>query len=97
VCRPVSRYDQQSAYPRLVRRLQELSRKKLSASEIANCLNAEGFRPPKRTDHFTRDMVQRLSIQLGLTRRKRHGSQEGLGKDEYRPAGLAKKDRKSVV
>ncbi len=91
VCRPVSRYDQQSDYPRLVRRLQELSGKKLSASEIAHCLNAEGFRPPKRTDHFTRDMVQRLTLQLGLTRRKRHGSQEGLGKDGYRPAGLAKK------
>ena len=91
VCRPVSRYDQQSDYLRLVRRLQELCGKKLSASEMAERLNAEGFRPPKRTDHFTRDMVQRLTIQLGLTRRKRHGSAEGLGKDEYRPAGLAKK------
>ncbi len=91
VSRPVSRYDQHSDYPRLVRRLQELSRDKLSASEIAERLNDEGFRPPKRTDRFTRDMVQRLTIQLGLLRRKRHGSKEGLGKDEYRPAGLAKK------
>jgi hypothetical protein len=89
--RPVSRYDQQSDYPRLVCRLQELSNSKLSASEIAEHLNAEGFRPPKRTDRFSRDMVQRLMLQLGLTRRKRHGSTEGLGPDEYRPAGLAKK------
>jgi hypothetical protein len=54
-------------------------------------LNAEGFRPPKRADRFSRDMVLRLTIQLGLTRRKRHGGNEGLGKDEYRPAALAKK------
>lgn len=91
VSRPVSRYDQQSGYPRLVRRLQELCRERRSASEMAERLNAEGFRPPKRTDHFTRSMVQRLTLQLGLLRRKRHGSKAGLGKDEYRPAGLAKK------
>jgi hypothetical protein len=87
----VSRYDQQTNYPRLVRHLKELCRKKLSSAEIAERLNAENFRPPKRTDHFTRDMVQRLRIQLGLMRRQRHGSKEGLGKEEYRPAGLAKK------
>lgn len=90
VSRPVSRYDQLSDYPRLVQRLKELCDKKNSSWEIAEKLNAEGFRPPKRTDHFTRDMVQRLRTELGLPQRKRHGSQEGLGKDEYRPAGLAK-------
>ncbi len=87
--RPVSRYDQQSDFPRLIRRLRELCSEKLSASEMAEHLNAEGFRPPKRTDHFTRSMVQRLTLQLGLLRRKRHGSTEDLAKDEYRPAGLA--------
>jgi DNA invertase Pin-like site-specific DNA recombinase len=89
--RPVSRYDQQADYPQLVNRLRELCSDRLSSSEIAEKLNSEGFRPPKRTDHFSRDMVQRLTSQLGLTRRKRLGSKEGLGKDEYRPAGLAKK------
>jgi hypothetical protein len=89
--RPVSRYDQQADYPRLVHRLRELSGKKLSSSEIADLLNAEGFRPPKRTDQFTGSMVLRLTIQLGLTRRKRHGSAAGLGADEYRPTGLARK------
>jgi DNA invertase Pin-like site-specific DNA recombinase len=91
ITRPVSRYDQQADYPRLVRRLKELCRKRLSSSEIAGRLNAEGFRPPKRTDHFNRDMVQRLRTELGLPQRQRHGSMEDLGKDEYRPAGLAKK------
>src|SRR5207253_9912158 len=76
---------------RLVSRLQELCSERLSASDMADRLNAEGFRPPKRTDHFTRSMVQRLTLQLGLLRRRPHGSKDGLGKDEYRPAGLAKK------
>jgi DNA invertase Pin-like site-specific DNA recombinase len=89
--RPVARYDQQSDYPQLVRRLKELSAEKLSAAEMAERLNAEGFRPPKRTDHFSRDMVLRLTRQLGLRRRQPHGGKEGLGKDEYRPAGLARK------
>src|SRR5207249_4046055 len=91
ISRPVSRYDQQTEYPRLVNRLKELCSEKLSSSEIAEKLNAEGFRPPKRTDHFTGTMVLRLTTQLGLTERKRPGSTEGLGKDEYRPGGLAKK------
>jgi DNA invertase Pin-like site-specific DNA recombinase len=89
--RPVSRYDQQADYPRLVQRLKALCKKRLSSSEIAKRLNAEGFQPPKRTDHFSRDMVQRLRTELGLPQRKRHGSKEGLGQDEYWPAGLAKK------
>ena len=91
--RPVNRYDQQADYPRLVQRLKDLSNKKLSSSSIAERLNEEGFRPPKRTEHFNRDMVQRLRAELGLPQRQRHGSKEGLGQDEYRPAGLAKKLR----
>ena len=89
--RPVSRYDLQADYPRLVRRLQELCRGKLGSSQIAERLNAEGFQPPKRTQRFTGTMVLRLTTQLGLQRRKRHGSTVGLGPDEYRPAGLARK------
>jgi DNA invertase Pin-like site-specific DNA recombinase len=89
--RPVSRYQQQADYPRLVRRLKDLCRRRLSSPEIAERLNAEGFRPPKRTDHFTGAMVLRLTIALRLPRRKRHGSVTDLGKDEYRPAGLARK------
>ncbi len=89
--RPVQRYDRQAAYPRLVQRLKELCAERLSSAEIAERLNAEGFRPPKRTDHFTAAMVLRLTIQLGLARRQRYGSPVGLGADEYRPAGLARK------
>ena len=36
-------------------------------------------------------MVQRLLWHLGLARREPHGSRAGLGRDEYRPAGLARR------
>jgi hypothetical protein len=36
-------------------------------------------------------MVQRLTAHLGLARRHRHGSTAGLGPDEYRPMGLARR------
>jgi hypothetical protein len=89
--RPVGRYDQQADYPRLVERLQELCAQRSSAAVIAARLNAEGFRPPKRTNRFTRSMVLRLTSQLGLRRRARHGSRSGLGRHEYGPTGLAQK------
>ena len=89
--RPVKRYDLQSDYPLLVERLQRLCAERLSSAAIAERLNAEGFRPPKRTDHFTGSIVQRLTSRLGLTRRQRHGSAVGLSRDEYRPAGLARR------
>jgi DNA invertase Pin-like site-specific DNA recombinase len=87
--RPVARYEQRSDYPRLVSRLRALCDERLSPAEIAGRLNAEGFRPPKRTDRFTGLMVWRLASHLGLKWRERHGSPEGLGPDEYRPKGLA--------
>src|SRR5262249_55263424 len=57
----------------------------------AGRLNAEGFRPPKRTNRFTGEMVRRLTAHLGLARRQRHGSMAGLGPDEYRPMALARR------
>jgi excisionase family DNA binding protein len=89
--RPVKRYDLQSDYPRLVERLRTWCAERLSAAEIAVRLNAEGFRPPKRADRFTRSMVQRLLWHLRLDRREPHGSLSGLGRDEYRPGSLARR------
>ena len=63
--RPVKRYDLQADYPRLVERLRALCAERLSAAEIAERLNAEGFRPPKRADRFTGAMVQRLTVAPG--------------------------------
>jgi hypothetical protein len=91
LARPVSRYTQQSDYPRLVERLKELCKSRLSSSQIAERLNLEGFRPPKRTDHFSGEMVRRLTAEMGIQRRQRHGSLAALATDEYRPASLARK------
>lgn len=91
ITRPVTRYCQQSDYPRLVARLRELCTGREHSSAIAERLNAEGFRPPKRTERFTGEMVRRLTAHLGLARRQRHGSSAGLAPDEYRPMGLARR------
>jgi DNA invertase Pin-like site-specific DNA recombinase len=91
ITRPVTRYCQQSDYPRLVARLRELCAGRDNSKAIAERLNAEGFSPPKRTRRFTGEMVRRLTAQLGLARRQRHGSTTGLGPDEYRPMGLARR------
>jgi hypothetical protein len=87
----VSRYDRQADYPRLVRRLRELCAARLSSSEVAGRLNAEGFRPPKRAKRFSGEMVLRLALRLGIQRRPRPGSGAGLGEDEYRTTSLARR------
>jgi DNA invertase Pin-like site-specific DNA recombinase len=90
VSRPVNRYDLRSDYARFVERLRSLSSARLRAAEIAERLNAEGFRPPRRANQFTTASVLQLMSRLGLPRRERYGSQAGLGPDEFRPMGLAR-------
>lgn len=91
VSRPVTHYWQQSDYPRLVARLRALGTGRDKAAAIAEQLNAEGFCPPKQTKRFTGERVRRLTAQLGLARCQRHGNTTGLGPDEYRPMGLARR------
>jgi hypothetical protein len=90
ISRPVNRYDFLSDYPRLVERLREMSGERLSAAEIAERLNSEGFHPPRRAERFSSSIVIQLAVRLGLPRRPRYGSREGLEPDEYRPTGLAR-------
>jgi DNA invertase Pin-like site-specific DNA recombinase len=89
--RSVKRYHLRSDYPRLVERLRALAGARLCGAEIAERLNAEGFRPPRRAKRFTQTMVVRLAARLGLPRREPYGSLTGLGPDEYRPAGLSRR------
>ena len=91
ITRPVAQYCQQSDYAQLVARLGELCHDRRTSAEIAERLNAEGCRPPKRPDRFTGGIVGRLTAHLGLARRPRHGSTTGLGPDEFRPMGLARR------
>ena len=55
--RTVQRYEQLSDYPRLCARVEELRAEGKSMAEVARCLNAEGFHPPKRAERFTGGMV----------------------------------------
>ncbi len=89
--RPVKRYDIQADYPRLVERLRAWGAEGLSAATMAERLNTEGFRPPKRAERSSAAMVRRLLWHLGLARREPHGSLAGLGRDEYRPGSLARR------
>jgi hypothetical protein len=91
LARPLGRYSQEGSHAPLFSRLKELCSKGLSCAEMARTLNAEGFRPARRAQGFKGAMVLRLRQQWGLSGGSRHGSKEGLGKQEYRPGGLAKK------
>jgi DNA invertase Pin-like site-specific DNA recombinase len=55
--RTVQRYEQLADYPRLCARVEELRQQGKSMEEVAACLNAEGFHPPKRVERFTGGMV----------------------------------------
>src|SRR5438552_5152950 len=58
--RPVRRYEQLADYTRLLSRIEELRRAGRTLAAVAVRLNAEGFRPPKRSATFNGGMVARL-------------------------------------
>jgi DNA invertase Pin-like site-specific DNA recombinase len=88
--RPVKCYAQQASFPKLAAQLRAWQKQRLNATQMAERLNAAGFRPPKRATRFTGAMVRRLLERLGLPGRERLGSQVGLGPDEWRPGALAR-------
>jgi hypothetical protein len=66
--RPVGRLDQLSYFPALLARVTELAEAGRSSRQITDTLNAEGFRPPKRTSRFTGEQVRALTTQRGILR-----------------------------
>jgi len=68
-----------------------MSKERLHATEIARRLNAEGFRPPRKAKRYNIGIVLRLMVQLGIPRRCRYGTEDGLGPNEYRTASLARR------
>ncbi len=64
--RPVARLDQLSYYPALLARVTELAAAGRNNRQIAGVLNAEGFRPPKRTSRFTGEQVRTLITPRGI-------------------------------
>lgn len=63
--RPVQRLNQLSYYPQLVDRIRELADQGIGASEIADRLEGEGFRPAKGGKRITSNTIRNLMRQLG--------------------------------
>ena len=68
ITRPVACLTQLSYYPQLAARARELAGSGCTIAQIAERLNAEGFRPPKRSPAFTPNAVSDLLRALGIQR-----------------------------
>jgi DNA invertase Pin-like site-specific DNA recombinase len=68
ITRPVACLTQLSYYPQLAVRARELADGGCTIAQIAERLNAEGFRPPKRIPAFTPNAVSDLLRALGIQR-----------------------------
>jgi DNA invertase Pin-like site-specific DNA recombinase len=66
--RPVARYEQLDNYESLITRVLALKDQKQTCAQIAERLNREGYRPPKRRTTFNAAMVRQL-----LSRKVRTG------------------------
>jgi hypothetical protein len=66
VIRPVGRYELLRDYDRLIARIVELRDSGFTAAQIAEHLNAEGFRSPKCDQRFDARVVQQLFCRAGL-------------------------------
>jgi hypothetical protein len=88
--RSVARLVQLSYYHQLCARVRTLAGEGLRPAEIAACLNAEGFRPPKRYERFGPQGIQDLLHRLGVSeKRSRSQAREGLGEHEWWVPNLA--------
>ena len=63
--RPVARVDQLSRYADLQARVKAWQDEGCSPTQIAQKLNAEGWRPPKRRDTYNAPMVRSLLTRMG--------------------------------
>jgi DNA invertase Pin-like site-specific DNA recombinase len=91
--RPVAKLEQLSYYPELCERIRELAAEGLNAKAVADRLNQEGYRPPKRRQKFGAQGIGNLMRRLGLGAESRssHTSGQGelLDEDEWLLSGLA--------
>jgi hypothetical protein len=82
--RPVGKLTQLSYYPQLCQRVRDLAAQGWDVQSIAQQLNEEGYRPPKRHETFGRSGVQELLRRLGLTQqRSRSQDRTGLAEHEW--------------
>jgi hypothetical protein len=89
--RPVARYDQLTDYRRLVARILELRTDGHPNGKIAEVLNQDGFRPPKRRSTYNAAMVRQL-VSRNLPRKADSRASDdpiSLNPDEWLLADLA--------
>jgi DNA invertase Pin-like site-specific DNA recombinase len=92
VLRPVLRYEQTDGFDRLLGRIRELRGQGLVFTEVAERLNAEGFRPLKQADRFTGLIVWRILRQRSPSPKPLAERWRGeLRKDEWFVGDLAVK------
>jgi len=66
IVRPVARITALSSYPALIERMTELHAAGHSSAQIAEVLNQEGRRPPKRRDTYNAEMVRKCLVAAGI-------------------------------
>jgi len=89
--RPVGRLDQLSYYPALRARVAALAGQGRNSRQIAGTLNAEGYRPPKRTTLFTDQAVRNIIDKHGIreTAKGRPAVLTDLNPGEWSVPGLS--------
>ena len=83
ITRPVACLTQLSYYPQLAARARELADSGCTITQIAGRLNAEGFRPPKRSPAFTPNAVSDLLRALGIQRSRTPARRPALAQHEW--------------
>jgi DNA invertase Pin-like site-specific DNA recombinase len=90
--RPVARLNQLSYYPQLIARVADLAAHGNTTRQIADQLNVDGLRPPKRTTRFGPNQVRNLLNQHGIRTQPQRGRPHalaGTGRHEWSVTDLA--------
>ncbi len=77
VVRPVKSYEKLRDFDKLMDRIVTLRHEGHTAAQIADCLNREGFSPPKRCGVFFPELVHQLLKRRGLENEKTYTDQLG--------------------
>jgi hypothetical protein len=90
--RPVAKLEQMTGYQAMMDRVKELQSQACTPSQIAEKLNTEGWKPPKRRKTFNAPMVRGLLNRQGIrigTQKQQHTANIPRGVDEWTLKELA--------
>ncbi|MEW6734711.1 MAG: recombinase family protein [Acidobacteriota bacterium] len=92
IIRPVSSWEKMSQYDKLRDHLKQLVKEGLTSRQIAEQLNKEGWKPPKRRVRFGDQGVRELLVKMGVSRvhRSKRYCEYKLKKNEWWIPELAK-------